>query len=125
MTWKEPKSSHHDRMAQPLHLTMEGTNPLTMSEWLWISSLSLGGSLDLENTKSLSEVLELQFSQWPHQYINYLFLCRNIQELYCSSLHHIPDIVLLDLDMLRLVMEHRVLRQLHTTLVVTIYTSSI
>ena len=27
-------SSHHDRMDQPLHLTMEGTNPLTMSEWL-------------------------------------------------------------------------------------------
>ena len=53
------ESSHHDRMAQPLHLTMEGTNPLTMSEWLWVSSLSLGGSLDLENTKSLSEVLKL------------------------------------------------------------------
>ena len=46
-------SSHHDRMAQPLHLTMEGTNPLTMSEWLWVSTLSLGGNLDLENTKSL------------------------------------------------------------------------
>ena len=58
------ESSHHDRMAQPLHLTMEGTNPLTMSEWLWVSSMSLGGSLDLENTKSLSEVLELQRSQW-------------------------------------------------------------
>ena len=28
------KSSHHDGMAQPLHLTMEGTIPLTMSEWL-------------------------------------------------------------------------------------------
>ena len=24
------QSSHHDGMAQPLHLTMEGTNPLTM-----------------------------------------------------------------------------------------------
>ena len=32
---------------------------------------------------------------------------------------------LLDLYMLRLVMKHRVLRQLHTTLVVAIYTSSI
>ena len=54
------KSSHHDRMDQPLHLTMEGTNPLTMSEWLLVSSLSLEGSLDLENTKSLFEALELQ-----------------------------------------------------------------
>ena len=43
---------------------MEGTNPLTMSEWLWVSSLSLGGNLDLENTKLLPEVLELQPSQW-------------------------------------------------------------
>ena len=46
-------------MAQPLHLTMEGTNPLTMSEWLTDSSLPLGGNLDLENTKLLPEVLEL------------------------------------------------------------------
>ena len=51
------KSSHHDRMAQPLHLTIEGTNPLTMSEWLWDSSLSLGGNIDLENTKLLPKVL--------------------------------------------------------------------
>ena len=47
-------------MVQPLHLTMEGTNPITMSEWLWVSSLSLGGNLDLENTKLLPEVLKLQ-----------------------------------------------------------------
>ena len=34
---------------------MEGTNPLTMSEWLMESSLPLGGNLDLENTKLLPE----------------------------------------------------------------------
>ena len=79
---------------------MEGTNPLTMSECLWVPSLSLGGNLDLENTKLLPEVLELQPSQWLHQYIGYLFLRCNILELHCSSLHHIPDIVILDLDML-------------------------
>ena len=116
------KSSHHDRMAQPLHLTMEGTNPLTMSEWLWFSSLSLGGNLDLENTKILPEVLELHPSQWLCQHISYMFLRRNILELQCSLLHHIPDIVILDFHILRLVMEHRVLWQLHTTLVVTMYT---
>ena len=38
---------------------MEGTNPLTMSEWLMDSSLPLGGDLDLENTKLLPEVLKL------------------------------------------------------------------
>ena len=90
-------------------MTMEGTNILTMSEWLRDSSLSLGGNLYLENTKLLPEVLKLQPSQWIHQYIGYLFLRRNILELHCSSLHHISDIVILDLDMLRLVMEYWVL----------------
>ena len=103
------KSSHHDRMAQPLHLTMEGTNPLTMLEWLWVSSFPLEGNLNLENTKILPDVLELQSSQWIHQYICYLFLRHNILELHCSPLHHIPDIVILDLDMLRLVMKHWIL----------------
>ena len=46
-------------MAQPLHLTMEGTNPLTMSQWLMESSLPLVGNLYLENTKLLPEVLKL------------------------------------------------------------------
>ena len=96
-------------MAQPLHLTMEGTNPLTMSEWLWVLSLSLGGNLDLENTKILPEVLELHLSQWLCQHISYLFFHRNIMDLHCSPLNHIPDIVILDLDMIRLVMGHWIL----------------
>ena len=96
------KSSHHDRMAQPLHLNCS-------LEWLWDSSLSLGGNLDLENTKLLPEVLELHSRQWIHQHISYLFLHRNILELHCSPLHHILDIVILDLDMLQLVMEHWIL----------------
>ena len=92
-------------MDQPLHMTMEGTNPLTMLEWITDSSLPLGRNLNLENTKLLPEVLKLQPSQWLHQYISYLFLHHNILELHCSS----PDIVILDLDMLRLVMEHWIL----------------
>ena len=63
------QSPHHGRMDQPLHLTMEGTNPLTMLEWLWVLSLSLGGNFDLENTKLLPKVLELHPSQWLRQYI--------------------------------------------------------
>ena len=73
------------------------------------SSLPLGRNLDLENTKLLPEVLKLHPGQWLSQHISYLFICRNILEFHCSSLHHIPDIVILDLDMLRIVMEHRVL----------------
>ena len=93
-------------MAQPLHLTMEGTNPLTMSEWLWVSSFSHGGNLDLENPKLLPEVLKLHSGQWIHQHISYLFLRPNILEPHCSSLHCILDIVIPYLDVLRLVMEH-------------------
>ena len=85
---------------------MEGTNPLTMSEWLTDSSLPLGGNLDLENTKLLLEVLKLHSGQWLHQHISYLFFRHNILELHYSSLHHIPDIVILDLNMLRLIMEY-------------------
>ena len=47
-------------MAQPLHLTMEGTNPLTMLEWHSIdTSLTLGQNLNLDNTELLPEVLKL------------------------------------------------------------------
>ena len=79
------KSSHHDKMAQPLYLTyssewiwilalisnMEGTKsshhdrmaqPLNMtcsSEWILDSSLPLGRDPDMENTKLLPEVLKL------------------------------------------------------------------
>ena len=59
------KFSHHDKMAQPLHLTCS-------SEWLWNSSLSLGGNLYLENTKLLPEVLKLHPSQWA-SYAKFLY----------------------------------------------------
>ena len=59
------QSSHHVRMAQHLHLIMEGTNPLTMSEWhITDTSLPLGRNLDLENTKLLLEVLKLHSSHF-------------------------------------------------------------
>ena len=58
----------------------------------------------MENTKLLPEVLKLHSGQWLGQHINYLFIGRNILELHCSSLHHILDIVILDLDVLQLVM---------------------
>ena len=76
---------------------MEGTNPLTMSEWITDSSLPFGGNLDLENAKLLAEVFKLHSGQWLCQHISYLFIRRNILELHCSSLHHIPDIVIFDI----------------------------
>ena len=112
-------------MAQPLHLTMEGTNPLTMSEWVTESSLPLRGNLNLENTKILLELFKLHSGQWISQHINYLFVHRNILELRCSSLHHIHNIVILDLDVLQFVMEHMVFEHIYTTLVVTEYASQL
>ena len=47
-----------------LYLTMEGTNPITMSEGLMDSSLPLGRNLDLENTNLLLEVLKLHFGHF-------------------------------------------------------------
>ena len=79
---------------------MEGTNPFTMLEWLTDSSLPLKGNLNLENTKLLLEVLKLHPCQWLSQHISYLLIHCNILELHYSSLCHIPDIVILDLDML-------------------------
>ena len=89
---------------------MEGTNPLTMSKGLSTdTSLPLGRTIDMENTKLIHEVLKLHSSQWLSQHINYLFVHCNILELHCSSLHHIPDIVELYLDVIQLVMENQVL----------------
>ena len=85
---------------------MEGTNILTISEGLTDSSLPLRRNLDLENTKILPEVFKLHFGQWLGQHMSYLLIRCNILELHYSSLHHILDIVMFDLDMLRLVMEH-------------------
>ena len=87
-------------MSQPLHLTMEGTNSLTISEWLTNSSLPFGGNLNLENNKLVPEVVKLHSGQCLGQHISYLFIHHNILELHFSSLHHIPDIVIFDLDLL-------------------------
>ena len=80
-----------------------------MSERHMGSSLPLGRNIDLENTKLLLELLKLHSGQWLGQHISFLLVRRNILELHCSSLHHIPDIVIFYLDMIQLVMEHRVL----------------
>ena len=64
----------------------------------------------MDHTKSFSKVLELHSHKRIGQYISYMLLYCYVLELHCSSLHHIPDIVELELDVLRLVMKHQVLR---------------
>ena len=58
------QSYYHVRRALHLHLTMEGTKPITISEGLSVSSLPLGRNLDLENTKILPEVFKFHSGQW-------------------------------------------------------------
>ena len=82
-------------MALDLYLTM--CKHITLE---WLSSLPLGGNLDMDNTKLLPEVLKLHSGQWLSQHISYMFIHRNILELHCSSLNHIPNIVISDLDLL-------------------------
>ena len=78
---------------------MEGTNS-TMSERISDSLPPLRGNLDLENTKFLPEALKIHSVHWLGQHISYLFVHRNILELHYSYLHRIPDIVILDLNMI-------------------------
>ena len=73
---------------------------------------------DLHNSKLVLEVLKLHSFKRLGQYIGYLLIHCNILELDCSSLHHVLDIVISYLDVLQLVMEHMVHRQLDTSLVV-------
>ena len=61
MTMGNP-TYHHVRKTHHLHLTMGGTNPATISERMLDSSLPLGRSLDLMNTKLLSKVLKIHSS---------------------------------------------------------------
>ena len=53
-----------------------------------------------ENTKLLPEVLKLHSGQWLGQHINYLFVHHKALEIHYSSLHHIPNIVIFDLDII-------------------------
>ena len=61
--------------------------------------------IDMHNSKLVPEVLELQYFQIFGHNIDCLLVHFHILELHCFSLHHIPNIVVLDLNVLRLVME--------------------
>ena len=82
-----------------------------MSEWIMDSSLPLGRNLNLDNTKILHELLKLHSGQWLGQHIIYLLIHRNILELHFSSVHHILDIVISDLNVLQLEVWHDFLVQ--------------
>ena len=55
--------------------------------------------------------------------INYLVISRNILLLHLSSLNLVSNEVVLDLDVLRPIMKHRILRELDAALIIAIYDS--
>ena len=63
----------------------------------------------MDHTKSFSEVLELHSYKGIGQQIGYMLLYCHVLELHYPSLHHIHNTVELYLDVLRIVMEHRIL----------------
>ena len=76
--WSCGNQSHsHIRINLHLYLTMEGTDPITMSEGLTNSSLPLGRNLDLENTKLLPEVLKLHSSHLSHRITSWLIMSKD------------------------------------------------
>ena len=76
------KSSHHDRIAQPLYLTCS-------LEWLLDSPLPLGRDLDLENTKLVSKVFELYSRQRLRQYIIIHTIIIYIFSMWILNYHHL------------------------------------
>lgn len=83
------------------------------------------GDVLLDHSKLVLEVLKLYLGQQLGQHIPDLLVCGNILELHNSLFHHITDILILDVYVLRLVMKYWILGQLNVTLVVTKNTSHI
>jgi hypothetical protein len=67
-----------------------------------VSSASLPFSREVlsDYTKLVSELFKLHTNQRLGQPICNLLICANILELYSSSLHHIMNVVILDLYVL-------------------------
>ena len=62
----------------------------------------------MDHTKCFYEVLEIHSRKNIGQHIKYLLIHCHVLEIQCSSLHHIPDIVELDINVLQLFMEQKV-----------------
>jgi hypothetical protein len=83
------------------------------------ASLPLSREVLSNYNKLVSKVLKLYTRQRLGQHICNLLIYANILELYSFSLHHITNVVIPDFYVLRLIMEHRVLRHLYATLAIT------
>ena len=69
------------------------------------------------------EILELCLGKWFSEDICNFFMSRKILHVYCLSLHHVSDIVILYFNVFRSVMKNWVIEELSTALVVTMNSS--
>jgi hypothetical protein len=97
----------HQTQCQPFFM-LDEIFPFVLSASLfscWMRTLPLKG----DHTKLVLEVLKLRPRQQLGEHVCNLILGGHEPEPHCSPLHHILDIVVSDLNMLRPVMEHRFL----------------
>ena len=106
-----PLVKSHDQFGRmsALILSQEGTSTFPLYK----------GSI-LHHAKLVPEVYELCPRQRLGQKIRYLLICRNILELYNSSVDHLSDEAISHLNVIRLVMEYRMHRKLDTTFIITV-----
>ena len=62
----------------------------------------------------------LHFQEGLGKDINNLVIRRYVLQLHRSSLNPVSDEVVLDLDVLQLIMKHRILKELNATLIIAI-----
>ena len=84
------------------------------------STLPLSKRGILSNTKLVTKVHKLCQGQWLGQNICRLFCRRNILNIENVLLHHVPDIVISHLNVLRPVVKHRILGELYIALVIKV-----
>jgi len=81
------------------------------------SSMTLAREGHIHQSKLLSEDQEIPFQQSLGKYVDYLLISQNVMESYGSSLHHIPNIMVSNVN----VMEHEILRKSDPALGIAIY----
>jgi hypothetical protein len=76
---------------------------------LQTSTLSLSEGGILYHAKSVTKVLELRSGKGIGKNINNLLICRKVLHQYFLPLHHVSDVMVLDLNVFRFVMKHWIL----------------
>ena len=83
-----------------------GSYPFLLLEWI------------LDHPHLLSEVDKLSLPQSFRENVCHLFSCWSVMQLNSSTLYTVPDEVTPDVNMFRLIMKHKIFRELDATLII-------